>query len=177
MPSEHKAFAFDYDLFAQELMPLLVNALESRTTSGLAQFIDLNLGRLRYPNDGATLGPDWRTTAEYHTPDEYGDFALTKYYQDNNIGIGYEWEEVRDIIMAARPDLKVLPILGDAIGPVHSPFNPGKLGSYFQTYEQAVANLSLARTLAEEWGSDLLGSTVGMLDAAVQHRLGLYVTF
>jgi hypothetical protein len=110
-------------------------------------------------------------------PQEYGDFALTRYYQPDNIGLVYEWEEIQDIIAAARPGLIQSPILGEVVGPPNNPFDPGKLGSYFQSTEDVRASLALVKELASEWGTDLLASAITMLEAADKNGGGLYVTF
>ena len=177
MPMEHKAYLFDYIGFAQELKPILEQALATRSAEKLVQFIDTHLGSLRHPDEGTTLDDHWRSLIEQGNPDEYGDFALTRYYVSDNIGLGYEWEEVQDIISAARPDLERSPLLGETIGPTNHLFDPGKLGSYFQPPNVVRANLVLVREIAEEWGEDLLASTMTMLETGDGKGVGLYVTF
>jgi hypothetical protein len=177
MPLEHKASVFDYARFADELKPILEEALATQAVGELIRFIEMHLADLRHPDEATPLPRDWQRLIEQGDPNEYGDIALTRYYKPYNIGIGYEWQEVQDIIGAARPNLQRSPILGDVIGPASNPFDPGKLGAYFQSPDLVLANLALLRELAAEWGEDLLASAVGMLEEAATNRAGLYVTF
>ena len=80
-------------------------------------FINANLGDLRDPYEGEPLGADWESLIETGDAHQYGDVALTKYYDPlADIGLGASWERVQELV-ANDPTLMESPILGSTIGP------------------------------------------------------------
>jgi hypothetical protein len=174
---EHKAFVFDYESFDRELRAILEDALRSGDFTGLVSFINVNLGDLRDPYEGQPLGADWEAMIETQDSHQYGDFALTKYYNPiADIGLGVAWENFQELI-ANDPVLTESPILGSTIGPEEDPFDPGKMGSYFQSAQQARQNYRFLSNLAQKESSQDLNRAVEMLSEAVDAKTGLYITF
>lgn len=173
----HKAFAFDYARFAAELKPILAAALRADDSSALVQFIDSNLDDLCHPDEGDELGRDWRDRIEQGDVQEYGDFALTKYYDPNDdIGLDHEWEELQDLLVTSD-EARVSPILGTVLGEGDVLFDPGRMGSYFQSEHSVRENLVYLQSLADRVSSDAMQAALGMLDAAAADDKGLYVVF
>jgi hypothetical protein len=174
---EHKAFLFDYDSFERELRAILEDALRSGDHSGLVSFINANLGDLRDPYEGEPLGADWEAMIETQDPHQYGDFALTKYYNPTaDIGLGAAWENLQELI-ANDPLLTESPILGSTIGLKDDPFDPGKMGSYLQSAQQVRQNQRYLANLAKKERAEVLNRAIQMLQEAVDANTGLYVTF
>ena len=171
MSFDHKAFAFEWVEFQRELRPLLLDSLRTGQAMQLSAFVDANLAHCVSPHDGNGLGPDWREALEAGDVQEIADYALTKYYDpvaDHGLSTSWLTEEA-ELPPAARVGL-----LGTAIGP--SPgalFDPGRMGSYFQTPEQV--RLSLASL--EGLGRPGLFEFVHFLKGVVIESKGLYVTF
>lgn len=174
---EHKAFLFDSDRFDEELRPTIEAALSTGDCGPLVHFICDNLDALTDPYEGEPLAPGWDSLLETKDAHTYGDFALTKYYDPTaDIGLGAAWEGLQGLI-ANDPDIVTSPILGAAIGPEDSPFDPGKMGAYFQGPSQVTANYRHLLDLARGSPSDVVADGVGMLGGAVRARKGLYITF
>jgi hypothetical protein len=174
---EHKAFLFDYDSFDRELRVILEDALRSGDHSKLVSFINAHMGDLRDPYEGEPLDANWEAMIEMQDPHQYGDFALTKYYNPTaDIGLGAAWHNLQELI-ANDPTLVESPILGSTIGPQDNPFDPGKMGSYFQSAQQVRQNLRYLLNLAKKWQTEDLKRAIQMLDQAVGAETGLYVTF
>jgi len=174
---DHKAFLLDYVPFDRELRPTLEGALLSGSLTGLEAFINLNVGKLRDPYQGEPLGSNWKAMLETHDAHQYGDFAMTKYYDPAaDIGLGASWETVQDLI-SADSALTNSCILGNTIGPQDGPFDPGKMGSYFQSPEEVLqSHKYLLHLLGSENGADL-ENALHMLKEAVDAKTGLYITF
>src|SRR5947209_5298245 len=129
---EHKAFVLDYQSFCRELRPLLEAALAGGDCRGLVYFINENFVLLRDPYEGKPLPTRWEAILEFKDAHQYGDIALTKYYDPAaDIGLGGAWECIQ-MMIAAAGNSDESPVLGTPIGPQTSPFDPGKMGSYFQ---------------------------------------------
>lgn len=174
---EHKAFIFDFDSFERELQPVLEEALLSGDAKGLIAFVNNNLGDLKDPYEGQPLEADWEAMIETADSHQYGDFALTKYYDPlEDIGLGVEWEHVQDAI-SSDPKLTESPILGHTVGPSDGPFDPGKMGSYFQTLDQVRQNHQYLLNLAKKGVSTDFSRPIQMLSEAENAKKGLYVTF
>ncbi len=174
---EHKAFVFDYDCFDRELCAILEDALLSGDFTGLVSFINANLGDLRDPYEGQPLGADWEAMIETQDSHQYGDFALTKYYNPiADIGLGAAWENLQELI-ANDPILTESPILGSTIGKKEDPFDPGKMGSYFQSAQQVRQNHRYLLNLAKKEQTEELKRAIQMLNEAVDAKGGLYITF
>lgn len=174
---EHKAFQFDYSHFKRELQSILVQALSSHDCNLLVNFINENLHELRDPYDGNPLDANWNSLIETPDAHQYGDFALTKYYDPRvDLGLGSDWEDVQQQI-AEVSNLKSCPILGDTIGPKDAPFDPGKMGAYFQSFQQAQDNHAHLLIASRKSSSPRLGKAIELLAKAVDKQLGLYITF
>ncbi len=145
---DHKAYAFDYAGFQRRLAPILYAALETGDAGPLRAFIEANRAELTDPYEGEPLEelPD----GDVH---ELGDFALTAFYDPAcDIGLADDWEEAGDAA------------LGVPFGPPSNLFDPGRMGSYFQSPELVERN---RRTATDEGARQMLAET----DA------GLYLTF
>src|SRR5262245_21828213 len=127
---EHKAFLFAYEPFDAELRPLLEDDLRNHNYRKVRAFALANLDTPRDPYEGEPLRADWESLIETRDTHQYGDFALTKYYDPiADIGLGQSWEGLQELIEGEVPRS---PLLGSTIGPIGEPFDPGKMGSYFQ---------------------------------------------
>ncbi|WP_373540891.1 hypothetical protein [Chamaesiphon sp.] len=139
MSMEHKAFIFDYEAFELELKEILETALDLNDTEGLEKFIKLNINYLIDPYEGEQLSEDWNEMLEYRDPHEYGDFALTKFYNaTDDIGLNYEWIEIGDMLSSESGES--ISIFGNSIGKDGNYFDPGKMGSYFQSSRMVKEN-------------------------------------
>ena len=170
---EHKAYAFDYATFERELRPILEQALTSGDCRGLVAFIEENRDELTDPYEGEPLGDDWLDLVETADAHQYGDFALTKYYDVlEDGGLGGNWSEAQDALPVTKSGHS--PLLGHTLGPAQTPFDPGKQGSYFQGLsELAESKDVVVRAARAPWRS----AVVAMFDEALAAEKGLYVTF
>lgn len=172
MSLHHKAFVFDYRRFNVELAPALLRALEIRSSDELRRLINSNLESFRDPYEGEPLTRDWEARLKFGNEHEVGDFALTKFYSPVlNFGLGSDWMDVDRALVSLGEGLG-LTLLGTPFGPPENPFDPGRTGSYFQSPEDVVRNLSdlrrARRTTAVERAEAILKKAVGY---------GLYATF
>jgi hypothetical protein len=171
---EQKAFVFDFATFETELRAILDRALETGRIAELARFIGENLATLKDPYEGEPLADGWEGMLESADPHQYGDFALTKYYDPRaDIGLGYEWERARDVLLEHLGN--DAPLLGSTVGPAGNLFDPGKMGSYFQSAALVQANLQALRRLSDSIELAELERLRRALESAVGK--GLYVTF
>ena len=171
MSFDHKAFAFDWGSFQAEMAGLLGQALRTGNAANLERFIDANLSGCASPYDGEKLDAGWRRSLGIAGLQEIADFALTKYYDpSDDHGLHEEWGEVESgLPESARYALLGTPFRegSDAV------FDPGMMGSYFQSPEQVRASLVTLRAVdAKE-----LESYVRFLASVVRETKGLYVTF
>jgi len=174
---DHKAFLFDSERFHEELRPTIEAALSSGDCAPLADFIRDNLEVLTDPYEGEPLTSDWGSLLETQDAHHYGDFALTKYYDPTaDIGLGAAWVAFQEIL-ADDPEIVTSPILGVTIGPDDDPFDPGKMGSYFQSPSQVAANYRHLQDLSRDSPSDVVADAIRMLELAMQAGKGLYITF
>ena len=172
---EHKAFIFDYDRFERELLLVLRDALATNECSALISFIRQNIDSLTDPFEGEPLADNWEGMIETEDAHQYGDFALTKYYDpSDDIGLGSVWQTVQEYVPADR---SISPILGCIVGSSEGPFDPGKMGSYFQNNEQVAESLEFLQQLAQQHCSEEVAEAVNLLERAFQSHKGLYVTF
>jgi hypothetical protein len=172
---EHKAFVFDFTGFDGELRSILEKALEDHSVEGLASFIDENLGSLTDPYEGEPLSDTWREAIEAPDAHQCGDFALTKYYSPReDIGLGYGWEKVQELLLEQLGN--DAPLLGSTVGPPGNLFDPGKMGSYFQSGPQVEMNLQALTRLRV---SGDVAASVERLRTTLESAVGrgLYVTF
>jgi hypothetical protein len=175
---EHKAFLFNYQSFDRELRAVLEDALRSGDHGSLVSFINAHLVDLRDPYEGEPLGANWEALIETQDPHQFGDFALTKYYNPTaDIGVAAAWENLQELIAKNDPLLAESPILGSTIGPKDNAFDPGKMGSYFQSAQQVRQSQSYLLNLAKEKPAEVLSGALAMLQEAADAGTGLYVTF
>ncbi len=177
MSMEHKAYQFDYEEFSNELLPILDLALSLNDCSQIASFVDNYREALTDPNEGEPLGEKWRDLIETYDVHQFGDFALTKYYQpSNDEGLADTWKMVDDELAAAFGAGQVS-VLGHTVGPKQELFDPGKMGAYFQSPDAVAAGLAKIRVLDREIMTVGIDSWRQVLGRAVEQGKGLYVTF
>src|SRR6187455_1169828 len=112
MSFDHKAFAFDWMAFSNELLPWLSAALARVDRDTLAAFVDANVSVCRSPYDGQPLSLAWRGMLEANDVQELADFALTKYYDPtDDHGLSDGWMEIDEDL---TPDVRTA-LLGQAI--------------------------------------------------------------
>jgi hypothetical protein len=170
MPMEHKAYAFDWSRFEFDLHPLLVDALAAHDTTGLEAYIDQHLADLTDPYEGEPLSANWRDTLENRDVHEYGDYALTRFYDPSDgWGIGYEWARLSEEL----PEPAATAMLGFPVGPQENLFDPGRYGSYFQTPRRVRESL----VALQPHGCPALARYLELLERCVGERRGVYVTF
>jgi|SRR5690554_900920 len=178
MSFEHKAFIFDYDLFDQELRPLLERCLETGSIAPLKAFIDGDKRRFSDPYEGDALDDGWESYIEEVDPHQYGDFALTKYYQPSKDGgVGQNWEELQSLIADGQ---QISPFLGTPVGPSDNYFDPGKMGSYFQSPRDVKSSFERLRAFEEKvpaYLRDDFQKYLDLLAGAISSGKGLYITF
>ena len=179
MSMEHKAFVLDYGDFANQLSDILKTALVTDNDDNLVHFIEANISSLKDPYEGEPLDSSWEDLVETKDAHSYGDFALTKFYDPaSDIGLGYNWEAIENLLNDASSGLGSV-ILGSPLGPANNYFDPGKMGSYFQTPSEVQKNLSLLENLVQqkpELSAGLSGA-IEMFQQAAEDGKGLYVTF
>jgi hypothetical protein len=167
---EHKAYAFDWSAFEFDLHPLLLDALTAKDTAELAAFIDQHLAELSDPYEGQPLSADWRDMLGNRDVHEYGDDALTRFYDPADCwGIGYEWTRLSDEL----PQPAANAMLGFPVGPAENLFDPGRYGSYFQTPGRVRESLAAL----QPHGCPELARYLELLERCLAERCGVYVTF
>jgi hypothetical protein len=179
MSMEHKAFVFDYNEFQEKLAGLLSEALKNDVVNKLREFITENLDLLKDPYEGEPLDDDWETMIDPKDAHQYGDFALTMFYEPiNDIGLGYDWDEISNILNNNITS-ETSPILGTPLGLQNDFFDPGKMGSYFQSPTVVNDNLQLLKKLNTENSINhpKLRTAIEMLEQPASSKKGLYVTF
>lgn len=173
----HKAFVFDERAFRVELRGLLERALRDGDVAPLRAFIEAHRGRLSDPYEGEPLDHDWESQIEYKDAHQYGDFALTRYYQPKeDLGLGADWQELGEFLEEHGLSEEIL------LGIPLDDFDPGKQGSYFQDSATVSENLrKLDEIIQGEPELPELPARLAplraMLDAAARRAMGLYVTF
>ena len=169
---EHKAYIFDHFRFAQELEPILRAALHWNRCAELVAFVEEDLRSFSDPYEGEPLRDHWQEMVNPPDVHQYGDFALTKYYQPaSDIGLGEAWIAIHEYLQAAPVARSA--ILGTTIEEDGVVFDPGKMGSYIQSASDVVQNITLIRASR----SDELAPALEMLEEASKLSRGLYVTF
>lgn len=167
---EHKGYAFDWYAFERELYPTLMKALETGDLQEIIGFIERNRTQLTDPYEGYSLDEDWQSTLENRDVHEYGDYALTKYYTAGEpAGVGDAWMDLSDQL----PEKISQAFLGEAIGPKHNLFDPGRMGSYFQRPEQVPASLEILANLH----LPEVDAFRALLSKCAVEKLGVYITF
>jgi hypothetical protein len=172
MAMDHKAFVFRYAEFNRDLKPLLVAALVSRDPQQLVAFIDADRPSFRDPYEGETLPANWQALLETKDVDEFGDFVLTKYYDPReDIGLGRDWQEIQQALEDAFGMSGG--ILGQPLGVGEHIFDPGKMGSYFQSHEDVLRHMAQLKSAHGPY----LQRAQELLRQAADQGEGLYVTF
>ncbi|SDT59554.1 hypothetical protein SAMN04490182_5661 [Pseudomonas cedrina] len=180
MSYEHKAFIFDIDGFGRELKPLLERCLLSGEVDQLRDFIISNKRSLVDPYEGVALDDSWEDMIEINDVHQYGDFALTKYYSPaDDRGLGSWWSIIQELL-SDKDKLSSSPFLGVPIGSEDVFFDPGKMGSYFQSENEVGVSLSKVLEIEEKVPYDaleVLREFKRMLEQAIDENKGVYVTF
>jgi len=166
MSFDHKAFAFDWQAFAVEMMPWMSEALAADDRERFVQFVVSNITRCRSPYDGSVLSSSWKELLEVGDVQEVADFALTKYYDPtDDHGLGATWMEED----AALPENMRPALLGRPI----AHFDPGRQGSYVVAPNNAT---ECAETLRHA-NSPKVREYACFLEDVARKGLGVYVTF
>lgn len=179
MSMSHKAYAFDWPAFeSDDLYGLLFAALTSGDSAGLIHYIDVHREDLKDPYEGNPLADDWRDMRENHDVYEYGDVALTRFYDPaEDAGIGNPWLAIDDQL----PEADRAALLGTPFGPPSDSFDPGRLGSYFQTPREVARSLARVRrfklSALEDYHRKSLERFRDLLEECEKAGSGLYVTF
>lgn len=180
MSMDRKAFVFDYECFTVELADLLKDSLVTNSVKGLANFIHKNFSLLTDPYEGEPLDTDWEENIlEIRDVHEYG-IALTKYYNpDRNIGLSHAWQDIETILAS---EIYIHPyqiILGEQFGYTDRYFDPGRMGSGFQSPEIVRENAEIIESIINTKPelSIALADLASMLQKAVDSGEGLYITF
>ena len=159
MSMDHKAFAFDWDAFESELLPVLTQALETSDTAALKAFIDEHRESLVDPVSEELLAEDWQDTLVSGDVQELAE----------DCGLGEWWDEIsKSLAPAAGASLLGSPLKGGS-----QVFDPGRMGAYFQSPAQAGASAkalgSVSMPDVEEYRDFLKG--------CAEDGMGVYVTF
>lgn len=180
MSYEHKAFVFDVDSFSRELKPLLEEGLRSDKIDQLRDFIVSNKQSLVDPYEGFALENNWEEMLESKDVHQYGDFALTKYYSPTeDKGLGSWWGTVQKLCFN-EGELSFSPFLGVPLGVGGQFFDPGKMGSYFQTKHEVSESLNKVLQVMGKIPDDAFEAVrefKEMLEQAIAEKKGLYITF
>jgi hypothetical protein len=174
----HKAFAFDRRAFDERLAHDLRRALASGEVARLVAFIEASRAALRWPDSGEPVGVGWADAMTMRDPQEYADLALTAFYDPReDFGLGGIWQSVQGALGWHGLDPAI--VLGTPFGPRSSLFDPGGMGSYFQTAAEVAERLRALLTLAPASPDEtkLLAPAVAMFRRAAAASSGLYVTF
>jgi hypothetical protein len=172
----HKAYAFDWSAFERdELHSILLDALSSGDTNGLMRYMEANQHHLKDLYEGGPLS-NWKNVLENFDVQEFGEFALTRFYDpEGDRGLGNDWFHIDEHLSEA--DRATL--LGTPLGPSNAYFDPGRLGSYFQTPQEVVGSLARVQRIVL-LDDDLRESLAGfedLLAECAEAGSGLYVTF
>jgi hypothetical protein len=175
---EHKAFVFDWEAFTGELSKILENALLTNNSEQLVSFIKDNLEFIKDPCEGEPLDSEWEAGMELDDVHQWGDLALTKFYNpQDDIGLGYGWENAQNLILEEGG--KDCALLGSPFGPSQNYFDAGKMGSYFQSASQVQEILQWLEELQQKKPAlfPVLNDALKMLQKAAAVNKGIYVTF
>ena len=163
----HKARELDWLAF-ERIRPVIERGLTRNDPTELMATIEEDLNAFRDPYEGEFLAPDWRDALETGGVQEIADFALTQCYDPSRyFGLDHEWMRIEE---ALSPEGRGA-LLGIAIGPAANLFDPGGMGSYFQTPHEVARSLKILRAVPQ------LGEYCEGLARAVNNSRGLYVTF
>lgn len=170
MSLSHKAFPFNWSGFEEELLPVLVPALDTGEQAHLTHFIEANRRYCTDPYEGEPLDDDWQDTLENGDVQELGDYALTKYYDvADDCGLHEDWEQAEKTL---PPEVRWC-LLGMNIGPERNRFDPGRMGAYFQTPDMVLRSVDSLAPLDYE----PLNTFHNFLAETQAKGLGIYITF
>jgi hypothetical protein len=175
----HKAYSFDWSRFeCDELHGALWEALTTGDSAGLIRYIEAHRADVKDPYAGEPPGEDWQEMLENRDVHEYGDFALTRFYDPaEDCGLWDQWRDLDERL----PQADRTALLGVPFGPPDAYFDPGRLGSYFQTPRQVVQSLARVRQVRlpdmEEHERESLQQFEDLLAECAELRFGIYVTF
>lgn len=171
MSLEHKAFEFDWQFFKADFLAILHNALASNDVVLLHSYIEENVRFLVDPYEGEPLNLDWRMQIEnVHDVHTLGDFAITRFYDPSkDCGIGSAWLDCGDCFTNSSQ----IALLDQTVGPSFNPFDPGKMGSYFQSPDE----VSQSFELLSKSDNSLMTEYLSFLRSCLARQSGLYVTF
>lgn len=171
MSFDHKAYAFDWDSFNAELLTILRLCLRHNETKSLKEFIVKNIEDLTDPYEGEPLDYTWENNLlENYDVQEYGDFALTKYYSvREHYGLADQWIEIE----AQLSNLQKNALLGWPIGENNNYFDPGRMGSYFQDLN----SVQKSQEILDEVRIKELRGYKEFLQQCADYQKGIYVTF
>ncbi|HEY9692878.1 MAG TPA: hypothetical protein V6D15_11765 [Oculatellaceae cyanobacterium] len=179
MSFDHKAFVFDYNSFERELKSIIEDAIDTGSYEDLERYIIANLNFLKDPHEGESLSEDWKEMLEYQeNPDQYGDFAMTKFYNPaEDVGLGHEWADAQSILSNEFEDSSI--VLGTPIERNAVFFDPGKMGSYFQSSNMVIENKQKIDILIKQKPeyAKILEPVTYMFECAIAVNKGLYITF
>jgi hypothetical protein len=178
MSMEHKAYSFNYDEFTATLAPILFAALANGDVQPLMRYIEENREHLTDPYEGDPLDAQWTEHIEPMDAHQLGDFALTRFYSPReDIGLGYTWEaSLEDVRREVDENAEAI-VLGEPFGPSSHPFDPGKMGSYFQSWESVHRRRAAVAQVLKGHHSDTVADVAHLLSRPDDARLGLYVTY
>lgn len=169
MSMEHKAFKFDFKEFEKELKPILTKALVTGENTQLIKFIEENVDHCTYPWAAEPLSDNWEQELEIGDVHEIGDFALTKYYDpDHEKGLASKYIEISERYPALSKHL-----LGIPLGQNENYFDPGKMGSYFVSPDEALR----LGSMIENHEEDVVKTYGNFLIECANAGLGVYITF
>jgi hypothetical protein len=151
-------------------LPVLLRALATAEPAELSRFVDSNLDRCANPHEGAGLDANWRAGLGAADVQEVADFALTAFYDPSaDCGIAEDWLSLSETL---TPEAQAA-LLGSSLRVHEVSFDPGRMGSYFQTAAEAERSLAVLSSATSEH----LQAYVSLLREAVRSGRGLYVTF
>ena len=170
MSMSHKAYVFDWQSFHGELAPLLMRSLTVNDVGRLIEFGNANLPMLTDPYEGEPLADGWTSDLEAADVQEVADYVLTKFYDPaDDRGIGDVWRTAE----ATLSKQQSAALLGKPFGPASNPFDPGRMGSYFQDEAMCRTALGIFTTIDRPEFMTFLN----VLQEAVRSGKGVYVTF
>ncbi len=179
MSMDHKAYVFDYEAFNNELRPVLEESLRSGEVGPLLGFIREHFAELKDPHEGEPLEENWQDLLTYEDPQEYGEFALTKYYEPSeDLGVSTDWMELEELLVAEVEQGTDL-TMGDTVGPRGNVFDPGRMGSYFLTAGEVESRHDALQMLvaAKPELEPRLEGLVSMYEKLFRAGKGAYQTF
>lgn len=177
----YKANIFDYDSFQREFAPQLYSVLETNDSSLLIEFIEDNREMLKSPL-GQSLDSSWQSLELNWTVQDYGNLAITKYY-DPLVGnlLLPQWQPIDEFLHAKLGEDTTI-LFGEPFGPEENIFDPGTMGTYFQSPDEVLTSSEILNELANRNPKllrqlDSFDEVVALFQSAALGKMGLYVRF